>query len=141
MQSKFINLSADESWNHIKEYVRYQDDAWEEPSPVMNIYSILKIIKPTFKGRLKAVHKKLAYLITPPGGKKLKNPYRIYDLCGGAHEANEYDEAVKREHLCLSRGDIFDDPSLQKYYQNDVYPPWGNRKRKLEGEEGIKWVS
>ncbi|GKA77351.1 hypothetical protein Tco_0783812, partial [Tanacetum coccineum] len=88
---RFINLNADEWWEHIEYYVQYQDDKWGEPSPIMNIYYILKIIKPTFLRRLKAVHEKLAYLIIPPEGEAiLRNPYLICDLCGGAHEANEY---------------------------------------------------
>ncbi|GJW29072.1 hypothetical protein Tco_0045947 [Tanacetum coccineum] len=48
----------------------------------------------------------------------------------------------KLEKVCLSGGDIFDDPSLLRYYQNDKYPPWGNRRRRrMECEEGPDWMS
>ncbi|GJT60177.1 hypothetical protein Tco_1003710 [Tanacetum coccineum] len=60
------NLSAGKGWKSMEEYVLYQDDTWEEPSLIMNISSISEIIKPTFKGRLKAFPEKLAYLTTPP---------------------------------------------------------------------------
>nr|GFC11449.1 hypothetical protein [Tanacetum cinerariifolium] len=43
----------EEDWNRIEEYVQYQDDLWDEPSPPMNISSISGVIQPTFKGRLK----------------------------------------------------------------------------------------
>ncbi|GJR26022.1 hypothetical protein Tco_1102254 [Tanacetum coccineum] len=39
----------------------------------------------------------------------------------------------------LIRGDIYDDPSLLRFYQNDDVPPWGNCKQK-EGEDGPEWV-
>ncbi|GKD67198.1 hypothetical protein Tco_1309306 [Tanacetum coccineum] len=71
----------------------------------------------------------------------MKNPYFICDLYEGAHKDGECDDTIKREQVCLSGGDIFDGPSLLKYYQNDEYPPWGIRRRKLEGEKGPEWVS
>ncbi|GKF89902.1 hypothetical protein Tco_0263865, partial [Tanacetum coccineum] len=39
-----------------------------------------------------------------------------------------------------SGGDIYDDPSLLRFYQNDDTPPWGNNKRKEKGEDGPKWI-
>ncbi|GJT74025.1 reverse transcriptase domain-containing protein [Tanacetum coccineum] len=44
------------------------------------------------------------------------------------------------EQVCLSGGDIFDDPSLLIFYQNDNIPLWGNNRRKEEGEEDHEWV-
>nr|GEV32660.1 hypothetical protein [Tanacetum cinerariifolium] len=40
--------------------------------------------------------------------------------------------------VCLSEGDIYDDPSRMRFYQNDDVPLWGNRKQK--GEGGPEWV-
>nr|GEV71695.1 hypothetical protein [Tanacetum cinerariifolium] len=34
------SLPEEEGWNRIKEYVQYQDDLWDNPSPSMNISSI-----------------------------------------------------------------------------------------------------
>ncbi|GJZ24246.1 hypothetical protein Tco_0561705, partial [Tanacetum coccineum] len=45
-----------------------------------------------------------------------------------------------REQVCLSEGDIYDDPSLLRFYQNDDLPPWGNSSKRIEGEEGPDWV-
>ncbi|GKB34525.1 hypothetical protein Tco_0879467, partial [Tanacetum coccineum] len=39
----------------------------------------------------------------------------------------------------LIRGDIYDDTSLLRFYQNDDVPPWGNCKQK-EGKDGPEWV-
>nr|GEX05815.1 hypothetical protein [Tanacetum cinerariifolium] len=57
-------------------------------------------------------------------------PYNTY--------ANEKSEKVR--HLRGSEGDIYDDPSLLRFYQDDDIPPWGNNLRKEEGEEGPEWV-
>ncbi|GJT32422.1 hypothetical protein Tco_0922841 [Tanacetum coccineum] len=89
----------------------------------MNISSILKIIKPTLEGRLRKAREQLSYLTTPIGVKNSRNPYLIYDICGGAHEADECNRNVPREQVCLSGGDIYDDPSLLRFYQNDDIPP------------------
>ncbi|GKD65586.1 hypothetical protein Tco_1307694 [Tanacetum coccineum] len=51
-----------------------------------------KVVKPTFKGRLKRACKQIFYLETPIHEKGLKNPYLICDICGGAHEADECDK-------------------------------------------------
>ncbi|GKB71249.1 ribonuclease H-like domain-containing protein, partial [Tanacetum coccineum] len=40
----------------------------------------------------------------------------------------------------MSGGDIYDDPSILRFYQNDDTLPWGNKKRKEKGEDGPKWV-
>nr|GEY64979.1 hypothetical protein [Tanacetum cinerariifolium] len=39
----------------------------------------------------------------------------------------------------LVRGDIYDDLSLLRFYQNDNVLPWVNIKQK-EGEDGPEWV-
>ncbi|GKB46459.1 ribonuclease H-like domain-containing protein [Tanacetum coccineum] len=44
------------------------------------------------------------------------------------------------EQVCLSGGDIYDDPSLLRFYQNDDTPPWGNNKRKEKREDGPEWT-
>nr|GEY50094.1 hypothetical protein [Tanacetum cinerariifolium] len=44
------------------------------------------------------------------------------------------------EQVCLSGADIYDDPSLLRFYQNDDFPPRGNNRRKEEGESGPNWV-
>ncbi|GJZ29408.1 hypothetical protein Tco_0574055 [Tanacetum coccineum] len=44
------------------------------------------------------------------------------------------------EHVCLSGGDIYNDPSLLRFYQNDDTSPWGNNKHKEKGEDGPEWI-
>ncbi|GKE92135.1 hypothetical protein Tco_1573230, partial [Tanacetum coccineum] len=44
------------------------------------------------------------------------------------------------EQVCLSGGDIYDDPSILRFYQNDDTPPWGNNKRKEKGEDSPEWI-
>ncbi|GJW73474.1 hypothetical protein Tco_0132844 [Tanacetum coccineum] len=70
----------------------------------------------------------------------LRKPYLIYDLSGGAHEADECGQNNPTEQVCLFGGDIYDYPSLLRFYQNDDIPPWGNNQQKGEGENGPKWV-
>nr|GEW47287.1 hypothetical protein [Tanacetum cinerariifolium] len=70
----------------------------------------------------------------------LRNPYLICDLCRGAHKVDECGQRNPTAQVCLSGGDIYDDPSLPRFYQNDDTPPWGNNQRKEEEEIGPKWV-
>nr|GEW51318.1 hypothetical protein [Tanacetum cinerariifolium] len=137
MQFCFSSLNEDEGWNRIEEFVQYQDDSWDEPSPPMNVSFILELI---LNGRLKKVHQQLSYLTSATKEKTLKNPYLICDICGGSHEADEYDQVIPREQVCLSGGDIYDDPYLLRFNQNDDVSPWGNSRRKEEGEDGLDWV-
>ncbi|GJZ69194.1 ribonuclease H-like domain-containing protein [Tanacetum coccineum] len=58
----------------------------------------------------------------------------------GAHEADECHQNGPPEQVCMSGGDIYDDPSLLSIYQNDDIPPWGNSLRKKEGESSPDWV-
>ncbi|GKD00694.1 hypothetical protein Tco_1170968, partial [Tanacetum coccineum] len=73
---RFSSLTEDEGWNRIKEYIKYQDDLWDNPSPSINISSISE----------------------------------------GAHETNECDQNKPTELVCLSGGDIYDDPSLEEMF-------------------------
>ncbi|GJW12212.1 hypothetical protein Tco_1578039 [Tanacetum coccineum] len=91
----------------------------------MNISFVSEIIMPTFEGRLKKAQEQLSYLTTSNGKNTLRNPYLIYNICGGAHEADECDLNKPCNHVCLSGGDIYD-PSLLRFYHNDDIPPWGN---------------
>ena len=70
----------------------------------------------------------------------MRNPYLICDFCGGAHEADECDQNNPTAQVCLSRGDIYDDPSLLRFYKNDDFRPLGNSRRKEVGENGPDWV-
>ncbi|GJT01960.1 hypothetical protein Tco_0823129 [Tanacetum coccineum] len=54
-QFRFSSLTEEEGWNRIEEYVQYQDDQWDEPSPSMNVSSISEAMQPTLRGRLKRV--------------------------------------------------------------------------------------
>ncbi|GJT52342.1 hypothetical protein Tco_0978499 [Tanacetum coccineum] len=110
-QFRFHSLTEEEGWIRIKEYVQYQDDLWDEPSPFMNISSISEAMQPTLKGRLKRA-------------------------CKGPHEADECEQNNPSEQVCLSGGDIYNDPSLLRFYQNDDTAPWGNNKRKEKEEDG-----
>nr|GEV06517.1 hypothetical protein [Tanacetum cinerariifolium] len=97
-------------------------------------------MQPTFRGRLKIACNQISYLETPTREVGLKNPYLICDYCGGSHEADECRQNNPAEHVFLSGGDIYDDPSLLRFYQNDDTPPWGNNKRKEKGKDGPEWV-
>ncbi|GKC41356.1 DNA-directed DNA polymerase [Tanacetum coccineum] len=44
------------------------------------------------------------------------------------------------KQVCLSGGDIYNDPSLLRFYQNDDTSPWGNSKRKENGVDGPEWI-
>ncbi|GJT30019.1 reverse transcriptase domain-containing protein [Tanacetum coccineum] len=57
-----------------------------------------------------------------------------------AHRADECDQVESHKQACLSGEDIYDDPSLLKFYQNNDIPPWVNLIRKREDEEGPDWV-
>ncbi|GKC24908.1 hypothetical protein Tco_1027058 [Tanacetum coccineum] len=58
----------------------------------------------------------------------------------GTHKVDECDSNKPHEQVCLSGGDIYDDLSLLRFYQNDDLPPWGNMRRRTTGEEGPNWV-
>ncbi|GJS14727.1 DNA-directed DNA polymerase [Tanacetum coccineum] len=58
----------------------------------------------------------------------------------GSHEADECKQLSQAEQVCLSRGDIYNDLSLLRFYQNDDTPPWGNNKHKEKGEDGPEWI-
>nr|GEW10471.1 reverse transcriptase domain-containing protein [Tanacetum cinerariifolium] len=103
-------LTNEEAWTQIKEYVQYQDDLWDEPSPSLKGSSILEEMQPTLRGRLKRAYKKITFL------------------------------EVTTQKVYLSEGDIYDDPSLLRFYQNSDTSPWGNNKRKEKGEDGPEWT-
>nr|GEX22499.1 hypothetical protein [Tanacetum cinerariifolium] len=85
----FSSLTEEERWNRIKEYVQYQDDLWDDPSPSMNVSFVSEAMQPTLRGRLKRACKKISFLETPTQEVSLKNLYLICDYCGGTHEADE----------------------------------------------------
>ncbi|GKA41293.1 hypothetical protein Tco_0733886, partial [Tanacetum coccineum] len=58
----------------------------------------------------------------------------------GPHEADECEQNNPSEQVCLSGGDIYNDPSLLRFYQNDDTAPWGNNKRKEKEEDGPEWT-
>nr|GEY01784.1 hypothetical protein [Tanacetum cinerariifolium] len=58
----------------------------------------------------------------------------------GSHEADECERNNPVVQVCLSGRDIYDDPSLMRFYQNDVTPPCGNSKHKVKGYGGPEWV-
>ncbi|GKB04808.1 DNA-directed DNA polymerase, partial [Tanacetum coccineum] len=57
-----------------------------------------------------------------------------------SHEADECKQLNPDKQVCLSGGDIYDDPSFLRFYQNDDTSPWGNNKRKEKGEDGPEWI-
>ncbi|GJX39724.1 hypothetical protein Tco_0253027 [Tanacetum coccineum] len=61
-------------------------------------------------------------------------------MASGSHEANECEQTSQAEQVCLSGGDIYDDPSFLRFYQNDDTTPWGNSKRKEKGVGGPEWI-
>ncbi|GJZ73590.1 reverse transcriptase domain-containing protein [Tanacetum coccineum] len=136
----FSSLTEEEGWNQIEEYVQYQDDLCDDPSPPMNISSISGVIQPTFKGRLKRACMQISLLEAPHREIRLRNPYLICDFSRVSHEADKCDQNNPTEQVCLYGGDIYDDPSLLRFYQNDDVPPWGNNQQKKVGESGPNWV-
>ncbi|GJW67299.1 reverse transcriptase domain-containing protein [Tanacetum coccineum] len=111
-QFRFYSLIEEEGWSRIDEYVQYQDDSWDAPSPSMNISSISESMQPPLKGRLKKACKQISFLEAPTREVGLKNPYLICDYCRGPYEADECEQNNPSEQVCLSGGDIYNDPSL-----------------------------
>ncbi|GJW84146.1 hypothetical protein Tco_0157291 [Tanacetum coccineum] len=97
-------------------------------------------MQPTIWRHLKRSCNQITYLETPTREVGLKNPYLICDYYGGSHEADECEQNKLAKQVCLSGGDIYDDPSLLRFYQNDDTPPWGNSKRKEKKEDGPEWI-
>lgn len=120
---KFSNLSAEEWWNRIDEYVRDQDNTWDEPASVMGISATSHESPPTRENRMKKLQEKLAYLTRSQGTKRLVNPYLICDTCGGPYEVEECGDDATRVQVFLSSHDIYDDPSLLIFYQDDDFTP------------------
>ncbi|GJR45453.1 hypothetical protein Tco_1313556 [Tanacetum coccineum] len=119
-QFYFNSLIEEDGWNRIEEYVQYQDDLWDDLSPSMNISSISEAMQPTIKGRLKRACNQITYLETPTREVRLKNPYLICDYCEGSHEADECEQNNPAEQVCLSGGDIYDDPSLLSKFEDEL---------------------
>ncbi|GJS73318.1 hypothetical protein Tco_0706159 [Tanacetum coccineum] len=110
----------EEGWNRIKEYVQYQDDLWDDISPPMSVSSISKAMRPTFRGRLKKACNKISFLETPTREVGLKIPYLICDYYKGSHKANECKQTNPAEQVCLSGGDIYDDPSFLSKFIDEL---------------------
>ncbi|GKA48681.1 hypothetical protein Tco_0741639 [Tanacetum coccineum] len=70
----------------------------------------------------------------------VEEPYLICDYWEGSHEADECKQTNLAEQVCLFARDIYDDPYLKRFYQNDDTPPWGNIKHKEKGEDGSEWI-
>nr|GEW36356.1 hypothetical protein [Tanacetum cinerariifolium] len=73
------------------------------------------------------------------GGIELKNMSNTKTI-RGSHEADECKQTNLVEQVCLFGGEIYDDPSLLRFYQNDDKPPWENKKCKEKGEHGHEWI-
>ncbi|GKD39379.1 DNA-directed DNA polymerase [Tanacetum coccineum] len=78
-------------------------------------------------------------------GLKLPTPSKTlhehsHPISSGSHEADECEQNNPSEQVCLSRGDIYNDPSLLRFYQNDDTSPWGNNKHKEKEEDGPEWI-
>ncbi|GJY75012.1 hypothetical protein Tco_0479443 [Tanacetum coccineum] len=67
-------------------------------------------------GHLKRACSQIPHLETPTQEVGLKNHYLIFDYCRGSHEADECKQTNLAEHVCLSGGDIYNDPSLLRFY-------------------------
>nr|GEW97296.1 hypothetical protein [Tanacetum cinerariifolium] len=111
---KFASLHEDKGWDHIEEFVQYQEDSWDDPLSHEYASFASELTKPTIVDRLKRAHQQLSYLTTPTREKSLKNTYLICDICGGAHEADECDQNVSHEQVftTLRRKTSPSDPAL-----------------------------
>nr|GEY08164.1 DNA-directed DNA polymerase [Tanacetum cinerariifolium] len=98
-QFYFSSLTEEEGWNRIEEYVQYQDDLWDDPSPFMNVSFVSEAMQPTLRGRLKRACKQISFLETPTQEVSLKNLYLICDYCGGTHEADECEQNNPSEQI------------------------------------------
>nr|GEV94729.1 hypothetical protein [Tanacetum cinerariifolium]GEV96887.1 hypothetical protein [Tanacetum cinerariifolium] len=58
----------------------------------------------------------------------------------GSNEADKCEQNNLSEKVCMSGGDIYNDPSLLRFHQNDDTLPWGNSKRKKKGEDGPELI-
>ncbi|GKF62685.1 hypothetical protein Tco_0182739, partial [Tanacetum coccineum] len=56
------------------------------------------------------------------------------------HEADECKQLNLAEQVFLSGGEIYDEPSLLRFYQNDDTSPWENSKRKEKGEDSPELI-
>ena len=131
VKGKIAKLSAEEGWDRIEEYANDQDDTWDEPDSIMSVSKIMK--EPPFASRLSRLNDQVSYLDKSQPTKRLSNPYLICDQCGGPHEVEECGDDTTTEQACLSSHDIFDDPSLLTFYQNNDFTPWGNLVREEGG--------
>ncbi|GJU94446.1 hypothetical protein Tco_1319202 [Tanacetum coccineum] len=136
---KFASLHEDKGWDRIKEFIQYQKDSWDDPSSHEYASLASELTKRNMDDRLKKAHQQVSNLTTSTHRKSLKNAYLICDIYGGDHEADECDQNVSHEQVFLLGGDIYDDPSLLKFYQNNDFPPWGNYIKK-EGDKDLYWV-
>ncbi|GJY87254.1 hypothetical protein Tco_0501882 [Tanacetum coccineum] len=94
----------------------------------MNVSSISESKQHTLRGHLKRACNRISFLETPTREVGLKTPYLICDYCKGSHKADECEQNNPSEQVCLSGGDIYNDPSLLRFYQNNDTSPWGNNK-------------
>nr|GEX85843.1 hypothetical protein [Tanacetum cinerariifolium] len=62
------------------------------------------------------------------------------EASSGSHEADECEQNHPSEQVYLSKGDIYDDPSLLRFNQNNDTSPWGNSKCKEKGKDGPEWT-
>ncbi|GKD94690.1 hypothetical protein Tco_1374527 [Tanacetum coccineum] len=69
----------------------------------------------------------------------VRNRYALISRRILDREADECDQNISHEQVFLSSGDIYDDPPLLKFHQNNDIPLWGNYIKE-EGEEDLHWV-
>nr|GEW81557.1 hypothetical protein [Tanacetum cinerariifolium] len=149
-QFRLHSLTKEEGWIQIEEYVQYQDDLWDEPSPFMNVSFISEAMQ---KRHLKRACKQISFLETPTQESNLDLEAKLGTRISvnarnseswklgenkGPHEADECEQNNPSEQVRLSGGDIYNDPSLLRFYQNDDTLPWGNRKPMTHMPKGAK---
>nr|GEW28823.1 putative reverse transcriptase domain-containing protein [Tanacetum cinerariifolium] len=105
-------IGEEEGWNRIEEYVKYQDDLWDERSPSMNVSSVSEAMKPTLRGR----------------------------LIGPVIESLSSKHLLERLGLkTLTRFEITTEDPMRLMNVNKTTRP-RNIKRKEKGEDGPKWI-
>ncbi|GKE53571.1 hypothetical protein Tco_1488727, partial [Tanacetum coccineum] len=117
------SFTKEEGWNRFEECVQYRDDLWDDISLPRSVSSISEAMRPTFRGRLKKACNQISFLETPTREVGLKTPYLICDYCRGSHKADECKQTNPAEQVFLFGGDIYNDPSFIRFYQNDDTPP------------------
>ncbi|GKC14856.1 hypothetical protein Tco_1011638 [Tanacetum coccineum] len=136
----FQGLRSEDPLRHIKHYLSIVDNI--QADGATRDISRLRFFHFSLKGKVAEWLDKMP----PPKSRHGISSYHDFLIISfqqdapRSHEVEECSQNSLAEQVCLSRGDIYDDPSLLRFYQNDDILPCGNMKRKEKGEDRPEWV-